>query len=935
MRGLVCLGGVLCAAASFGQTAGEVNHSAKGYTTYGEWIAEASASPQVWAPGDTVKVKARLILGEQHLASFNEDKIKVDGFVMLATAERSFDSTGWRRLASDEKMSTILTPSGIPIEGGTTGAVSTRLGYGFKTPFDQLVKVALKAATIADGRVEATFEASQKLPDNLPPGIYRLRLDFGLTVGTRNYSLQAKSFGHRQNAIKGKTIESCLFLPPIPASGYDASGAYIDGTKITPRLPFVLLNSYNSNGNRGVVAEEDRRRFGLASRNLIQDDIVLPRYNTAQQAVSYSLEPQYPTETIETRTGIPWDGTRGGIAVEITAPDGKVTNLGWLSFIAKSGQNPTTRNSAVTGWRPAMYGRYTVKLQGTLYDIWGNRYEGGGTYKFWIANRMTMATATFQGMAYPVGSRYGRDIGFAPAVPADVTIDAELYVNSDPDNVRRASWSGKASAAGIYGSAQGAQNLLLDAPGEYYARILATYTDEKGHLWVCSLRHAGVVYPTDSPIVAHGKKFAVSGKYVERGETRFEGYYDTTEQIGQLVHFNFPWNSGDVLLIATEAQSANKITHVLTYGRKDSPMTTWETRLNSISATNLQLKTSNGYSPHLCPEYMTNMGYYYSSGPRPGFMGRFMVGEEGASAPYWPVSPNSFGGQFGASPNGDMPGDIYRLLGGVVLRNTGETPLYAGYLASAFIMPPQSHNNRVIAPGAEDLPGPAGIAARFFLVGTRPGMMYEAGAGFTPAVQIDPILPAAIKFRLRYPDGKEATSTATGDAFGSAVGTRWTLDQPGIYKFFVEGEWEGHRGVMPGLPAHGGDIYVVEKGRPVDAPAIKFNLPVESTFDVTKGTTITGTSTAESVYYAAVIPGAVIDQGYLPVSGGKFEYIIDPKKFNQATQTYDIENRVSGKAELGDIVHLTFFSKEKAANGTASHSFARIILRGNRIVCSK
>ena len=33
---------------------------------------------------------------------------------------------------------------------------------------------------------------------------------------------------------------------------------------------------------------------------------------------------------------------------------------------------------------------------------------------------MTMATATFQGMAYPVGNRYGRDIGFAPAVPADV-----------------------------------------------------------------------------------------------------------------------------------------------------------------------------------------------------------------------------------------------------------------------------------------------------------------------------------------------------------------------------------------------------------------------------------------------------------------------------------------------------------------------------------
>jgi hypothetical protein len=390
-----------------------------------------------------------------------------------------------------------------------------------------------------------------------------------------------------------------------------------------------------------------------------------------------------------------------------------------------------------------------------------------------------------------------------------------------------------------------------------------------------------------------------------------------------------------VLLIASEAQSANKITHVLIYERKDKPMAQWETRLNGIAATNLQIKTSNGYSPHLCPEFITDMAYFYSAGPRPGFMSRFLVGEEGVSAPYWHLSPNSFGGQFGASSNGDMPGDIYRLLGGVVLRAKGETPLYAGYLASAFILPGHSYNNRVIAPGAEDLLGPTGETARFFLVGTRPGMMYEAGTSFTPAAQIDPILPANIKFTLRRPDGRELTSTARGDAFGSAVGARWILDLPGVYRFNIEGEWEGYRGIMPGLPPEGGDIYVVESGKPAGAQEIKFNLPVESTFDPARGVTIPGTSTAESVYFAAVIPGAVIDQGYLPVSGGKFEYVFDPKKINQRVPSYDIEYRVNGRAELGDIVHLTFFSREKNPNGTPNHSFARIILRGNRMVCTK
>jgi hypothetical protein len=930
----LCLPAAL-ALACFGQTAREVRHSDQGYTTYGVWIAEAGAAPNAWMPGDTVRVSARLTIFDQHLANLANDNFKVDGFALLATAERTFDSTGWRRLPSDEKMSTLLTPSGIPIEGGTQGAVTTRFGYFFKTPFDQLVKVPLAAARKIDGRVEADFEASQKLPDDLPPGIYRLRLDFGFTVGTRYYSLQARTFAARQSSIKGRVVESHLFLPPVPASGYDAAGRFIDGGTIEPRIPFVLLYGYNSNGNRGVVAEEDQGRFALASRNLIWDEVVLPMYDTAQRPVSYSLEPQFPADTIELRSNIPWDSTRGAIMVEVTAPDGKTSFLGLFPYTAKSGQWPTTRNAAVTAWRPAMYGQYTVRLYGWLADIWGNLYQGGGTYRFWIANRMTMATATFQGFSYPVGARYGRDIGFAPAVPADVKIDAALFVNSDPANVRRASWSGKASPSGIYGAAQGAGNLPLDAPGEYWANILATYKDEKGHLWVCSMRHGGAVYPPDSPIVARGKKFAVGGKYVERGETRFEGYYDMTEQIGQLVHFNYPWNGGDVLLIASESQSANKIVPVLLYEAKDKPMTTWDTRLNGIAATNLQIKTSNGYSPHLCPEFITDMGYYYAAGPRPGFMSRFLVGEEGIAFPYWHTSPNSFGGQFGASNNGDMPGDIYRLIGGAVLRPQGQTPSYAGYLASAFILPPASHNNRVIAPGAEDLLGSTGERARFFLVGTRPGMMYETGTGFTPPVQIDPILPANVKFTLRYPDGQTAASTAKGDSFGSAVGARWVLDQPGLYKFHVEGEWEGYRGIMPGLPAEGGDIYVVERGKPADAPEIKFNLPVESTFDAAQGVRIPGTTTAETVYFAAVIPGAVIDQGYLPVAGGKFEYIFDPKRINERVPTYDILYRVNNTPQLGDIVHLTFFTKEKHAGGTPYHSFARIILRGNRMVVSR
>jgi hypothetical protein len=74
------------------------------------------------------------------------------------------------------------------------------------------------------------------------------------------------------------------------------------------------------------------------------------------------------------------------------------------------------------------------------------------------------------------------------------------------------------------------------------------------------------------------------------------------------------------------------------------------------------------------PEFITDWAYYYGAAARPGFVARFVVGETLVRAPYWPVSPNAFGGQINASVNGDMPGDIYRLLGGVVLRQAPRPP---------------------------------------------------------------------------------------------------------------------------------------------------------------------------------------------------------------------------------------------------------------------
>ncbi len=916
-----------------------------GHTEQGDWQADISISAGIWEPGMPLKVEVTLQLPDDYLAKLKTNcNIEAEQFIMLVTAERTFDAEGWMRLANDERMSTLLTPTGLAIEGGTNGgALTTRLGFPWKGPIDELVTRPVSALVPVEGSKHIHFSISPRLPSDLPPGIYRLRLDFGVVAKKRRYCLDGHGFGTRA-PYHEVPVNSYIYSPPIRAYGTHASGTAVDASTIQPCFPWVILAGYNSNGYRGVIADEDKGRFALSERHIIPDEVILPLYNEKGNAkLSYSLEPTFPVDTIDAFTNIPWNYASGEYSVQVTGPDGRTQDLGTAAFVEKKGFGPTTKNPAFTAWKPQQYGRYIVRAAGWIMDQWGNRYQGGGTYRFWIAKRMTMATATFQGQAYSVGNRYGRDIGFAPAVPADVEITATLYVDSDPNQARTVTCSGKATPGGIFGAAQGMKPLPFEAPGEYHATVQATYTDPEGHLWVCAMRHAGVVYPPDSPIEAHGKKLAinriVNGKQVrdlvDTGETHFEGYVPAKGDFRKLDHINYPYNQGDCVLIASEQQGANKIEPVLTYVVK-AENTPYDPKWQGIGLTNVQIRTSNGYSPHMFPEYITDWEYFYAGAPRPGFMSRFIVGDNGTRAPYWPTSPNRFGGQIGSSANGDLPGDIYRLIGGVVVRRQGQKPMYAGYMASAFLLPKGTNNNRIISPGSEHLTSPDGRSSRFFLVGTRPGMVYEVGTSFAPAVQIDPMVPAACRFVLTFPDRRQKIWEGTGDKSGSWAATdRVTLDLPGTYRYTLEATWNGHKGHMPGLPPGGGELYVIEKERPEGAINLKIDLPNQSSFDAAGKLRIPGTSTASEVRYAAVIPGCVILQGSIPVQGGRWEYTFDPKEIAGRTQTYDIVNLSNGKPEIGRVVHLTFFSREVTPAGIPYHDFTRAIIRGNQVIVTR
>jgi hypothetical protein len=931
LRNSLRIGALILAVLPAGRAAsGTLEFAGGGHTNYGNWSSNVTVSPAAWKPGTAVTVTATLEVSAQHLQNLAGAGIKADNFCLLATAERTFDPDGHLRFPTDQYMSTLLTPTGVPVEGGAQGAVTTRFGGAFRTPLDLLTKIPVAAGGLTAAGGEILLHVSGVLPTDLPAGIYRLRLDYGVTQGNTYYSLNGDAFASMP-FFRGQQPQSYFMSPPIPADGVTAAGSAVTAAGIQPRIPWVLLNNYNSNGVSGVVADEDQPFFAISSRRLIQDDVILPRVDNSGNVLSYSLEPTFLADTLDACWAIEWDYASGEIAVQVTGPDGSTVSLGKFPFVKQAGNGATTGKAALTAWKPPAYGRYTVKATGWILDTSGNKYQAGGTYRFWIANRLTLATATFQGMPYPVGTAYGHDIAFAPPVPANVTVTATLYPNSDPTQAISSTWSGTASMGGVFGALQGAKSMTLSAPGEYAAHIVATYTDRSGAMWVSSMRHAGVVYDPNSPIVARGKKLYIGGQYLDRGYTMDEGWIDPTTDAEHLMHMNFPYNPGDVLLIASDGQGADKIIPTMTYEVAANPQRN-DAQLNGIGTSNLQLQTSNGYSPHMFPEYITNWEYYYGAGARPGFMGRFLVGETLVRAPYWPLSPNSFGGQINASPNGDMPGDIYRLLGGVVVRQKGAQPVYAGYIGSAFLIPKGSNNNRVIAPGSEDLTASTGQVGRVFLVGPRPGMTYPVGTTFGVAMQIDPIVPVNIAFNLTYPDGRTGQTSGVSDAFGSFSGpTKFLLDTPGIYQYTISANWNGYAAVMPGLPTTGGEIYVLEAQPPAGAQGIRITTADGTTFDPVAGIHITGTSSADTVHYTVLMPGAVLDQGDLTVTNGQFDYYFNPPDLHNRAQTYDTVNRTTGKPQLGDVVHLSLFSAEKTPSGQTYHSFQRVIVRGNQV----
>ena len=61
------------------------------------------------------------------------------------------------------------------------------------------------------------------------------------------------------------------------------------------------------------------------------------------------------------------------------------------------------------------YGEYAIEMTGTVEDIYGNQYDGGGTYTVYVAEPLDLEPATLPMTPLQVGDTFNSGLTDGPA----------------------------------------------------------------------------------------------------------------------------------------------------------------------------------------------------------------------------------------------------------------------------------------------------------------------------------------------------------------------------------------------------------------------------------------------------------------------------------------------------------------------------------------
>ncbi|MDP3041333.1 MAG: hypothetical protein Q8N62_01165 [Candidatus Omnitrophota bacterium] len=934
----------------------------------GFWEAECSLNKADFKKNDDVILNIQLKINSKE---FNEYIKDYDGIGVIIVAERINNKDGRPNLITNNFMSTVLTPTGMPIEFLFE---PTKSYY----PEDRLYQSILELdnfkkkeqINFTGETIQVNYILNKKIPVDFPEGYYRFHLDFytmikhdsersildtDMVTKLKNHRerLSLVSFLGRGGKQRNKAIfhrQSHFIQRVYP------SPVFIVGNPATPRMIWALFIDQIFMGTKGIIAEEDKEYFRLNPRHRIPDKFIIP------PGTELNIEPDFPiffidkTDTSITEKNwpfcipIPLDYKSGEFSISIISPDGTEKNLGKSRFLRPT---LTGASSGTNRYRFKFsnFGQYVIKVDGWIKDLWGHKYEGGGTYYLWVAHRLSFATSVKPGLPFEIGDSYPTSVFVHPPFPAAITIDITEYINSQQDKVKNWHIDERASR---FGYAYSKEKVTFQEPGEYIARVNAVYKSPDGRLWMGNQVGSSVIAPVENQLDVQGKQYCrPKGIPRERFNLNTEGCAERdginiceTFDYSPCVNMSVPYNSGDVMFIAATADSSNGIDGILSAHYPYGPY--------------LKTETENHVYPYDFPEKIKKHAYFYFSAIRPGLIARSFVADPASefNDSYWETNPafKDFGRQFNVGEDDDLPQDIYRFMGGFVFRDLEKNKAdYGIYSSVGIVVPKGSNNNRVVAPFSEPLLEVNGRPFYIFEVGApSQGTIFEVNEPMGIGGMVFPAVGGinCIK-KIVFPDGREVITQGVSNKIGTLKMSpeKVIADIPGVYKIIESCRYGEYSGDVVGTADGTYNIYVDDKNR---RKFFRFKNPKRFVFDPVKGLELKGILRGDladvKLTYSVIMPGCVMDEGTLKVEEGKFSYKFRPEEFNAQFPNYNFIRKTKDGRLLSDekpffkkyflpkrnrvvdLVMMTFFleGKDRSKDNNV-YDVITVMLRGDKV----
>ena len=926
--------------------AGPTNPASAPASPLPAWTLTGTIDRQDLRPGDTLRAQARLSIASPALQQAGV--IRVVATLTLKRLTQADGAGNWGNFDYSHA-SVFLTPTGLPIEH----TFSRDTGFAART-----TQVLSRPAP---DRAEANLAFDLLLPPSLLAGYYQPYLNIFFV------DEQGKPGG-----VPPETPPSRL----VTELKFDLSrNAYLPLIRVDnpepPRLYWMLLADTASQGSRGVRALEDRARFGFSARVTTQSQtFIIPRVNQRTgQAITYRLEPFAPGISGTEGAGLPNEPTvpfrfpSGRLLVRIQQPDGSVATLGPAPFVQaragarldSNGPQPSDLYQLST-MDPRFEVQFTqdgyhrITLEGSIEDIWGNTWSGGGTYEVYVARLLALDTAVLPGTPFEVGDSFNPGLVVSPALPAQVEVRFRLVPKSDPQRMIEKTVTGRANRFGYFQPSNVTEGAIpLDQPGEYLVDIVASYRDERGRPWMGSRTWGGVVAPRNATLQAHGRR-GIRNQATGTAPQWFYGSQVVRRPGDPTDEVFFPFHSGDVMWMGQRHSTFTVLTfqdpigNVLNTLRPRAISPAFDSRA-VIGETPLFLGRPDRLDPYLDPSKIDLWGYSYASVQRPLIRVREFVSGDSPGPHYWTFTGHYLG-QIGVE-RGDQPNDIKFQYGGIVLRGPalGE-PQYAIY-GSLFVLVPDNDpggGSRVFPPFQGNGGGPTGgpimklkgqdIDLFVHLTGVRPGSVLEVGDNFSILGAVGPPLPAMVSTKVTTPSGSTRQFSGRANRVGYYYRPQddFAVTEPGIYTVDVRVTFDGQTSAgQVTAPFPTGDVLGSANGRffvyvvPRDSPLLTVNLPETMTVAAPGQLDIAARAPAgqnlTSGHVTTMMPGFLLQTNQITATAGALAYRYDP-----ATLARDFPNLDLNPP--ADVITLSLFGQTTNAQGQTSYAARVLVLHG-------